>query len=75
VREALREAGLKEEALAGTRRGSAKKLAVVMRLRAETTVPLKWIAARLQMGSRTYLSNQLYWQRRANRNRRRMGPK
>jgi len=36
-------------------------------LQAETTVPLKWIASRLQRGTWTYLNHRLYWERRASR--------
>lgn len=67
VREALRQAGLKEQTLGQLPKAAPAKLAVARRLRAETTVPLKWIATRLQMGTWTYLNNRLYWERRAGR--------
>jgi hypothetical protein len=35
------------------------KIALAKRLRKETTMSLKWIALRLQMGSWTYVSNLL----------------
>jgi len=43
------------------------KIALAQRLRKETTMSLKWIALRLQMGSWSYVSNLLA----ANRGRRR----
>jgi hypothetical protein len=67
VRAAMKEAGLKERTLAGLPKAAPAKLAVARRLRAETTVPLKWIASRLRMGAWTYLNNRLYWDRRASR--------
>ena len=42
------------------RKGDAIKVEVAQRLRKETTVSLKWIAARLEMGTWTHLSNRLY---------------
>jgi len=53
-----------EVSLAGRRKGDPGKLAVAERLRKETTVTLEWIAARLQMGTRTHLAHLLYWKRR-----------
>jgi hypothetical protein len=41
------------------RKGDKGKVAVACRLRQETTMSLKWIAQRLQMGSWTYVSNLL----------------
>jgi hypothetical protein len=56
-------AGMKEHKLAELPKAAPAKLAVARRLRAETTVPLKWIASRLRMGTWTYLNNRLYWDR------------
>ena len=39
-------------------KGDAKKVALAARLREETTMPMKWIAARLGMGSAAYASDQ-----------------
>jgi REP element-mobilizing transposase RayT len=47
------------------RKGDPEKLRIARRLRAETTVTLQWIAARLNMGTKTHLSHLLYWGRRA----------
>ena len=46
-----------ESNLAARRKGDPEKIQIARRLRRETTVTLKWIAARLQMGSWTYLAN------------------
>ena len=50
--------------LAARRKGDAEKLVIAERLRRETTMPLAWIAARLQMRTPTHLSHLLYWRRR-----------
>jgi hypothetical protein len=39
-------------------------VALAERLQRETTVTLAWIAARLHMGTRSYLAHLLYWKRR-----------
>ena len=41
------------------RKGDKGKVQLARRLRTETTMTLRWIADRLQMGSWTYVSNQL----------------
>jgi REP element-mobilizing transposase RayT len=41
-------------------KGDAEKVAIARRLRAETTVPVSWIAARLRMGATGYVNNLLY---------------
>lgn len=46
-------------------KGDPGKVALAWRLRTETTMTLKWIAAELQMGSWTYVSNLLSQRRRA----------
>ncbi len=50
----------KEEDLADHRKGDQKKVRIARRLRAETTMSLKWIAERLAMGTWTHLANRLY---------------
>ena len=42
-----------------TSKGDAGKVKLARQLRAETTMTLRWIAKRLQMGSWTYVSNLL----------------
>lgn len=48
-------------------KGAAEKVALAARLRAETTMTLGWIAERLGMGTRGYLSQLLYRRRRSER--------
>ena len=45
-----------EADLAARRRSDPGKLAIGARLRSETTLPVKWIAARLSMGSRGHVA-------------------
>ena len=52
------------EDLKARRKGDAKKVRLAQRLRAETTMTLKWIAGELQMGTWTHVSNLLSKQRR-----------
>jgi len=65
VREELKRRGWKEPELGLRPKGDKVKIMVAKRLREETTMTLKWIAMRLQMGSWTYVFNLLA----ANRNR------
>jgi hypothetical protein len=53
-----------EKELEQRRKGDPFKVRLAARLRSETTVPLKWIARRLRMGTRGYLAHLLYWQNR-----------
>ena len=64
VREELKELGWAEVELATRRKGDRAKLKLAVKLRIETTMTLKWIAARLQMGTGASLSNLLSGQRR-----------
>jgi len=65
IAEELRRAVWSEAELQLRKKGDANKLVIARRLRAETTVTLQWIAARLHMGTKTHLSHLLYWTRRA----------
>ena len=56
----LKRAGWKEAELEQRDKGDPIKLAVAGRLRAETTLPMKWICQRLRMGSWKYLNRKLY---------------
>jgi hypothetical protein len=56
--------GWTDKDLAVRRKGDPKKVRLAGKLRAETTVPLAWIAQRLAMGSRGYLTWLLYRQAR-----------
>ena len=64
VREGLKRLGWKEAELEARRKGDREKLKLALRLRAETTVTVRWIAERLRMGSWTYVNHLLYWHRR-----------
>jgi hypothetical protein len=55
--EALAKLGWKETDLAERRKGDPTKFKIALTLRAETTMTLKWIATRLQMGTASSLSN------------------
>jgi hypothetical protein len=59
VREGLQALGWPEKELSHRRKGDQGKVQLARRLRAETTMSLRWIADRLQMGSWTYVSNLL----------------
>jgi len=58
-RKELKRRGWKEPELGLRPKGDKVKIAMAKRLRKETTMTLKWIASRLQMGSWTYVSNLL----------------
>lgn len=60
----LKRAGWAEKDLRSRRKGDAVKVRVAKRLRAQTTVTLKWIAQRLCMGTRGHLTHLLYWHNR-----------
>ena len=64
VREELKRLGWKEADLEARCKGDREKLKLAVRLRAETTVTVKWIAERLRMGTWTHLNHLLYWHRR-----------
>jgi hypothetical protein len=49
-------------------KGDAVKVALAVRLRAETVMTVKWIAKRLQMGSPGYVNHLLYRQHKAYNN-------
>ena len=49
--------------LARERKGAAVKVAIAQRLRQETTMPLKWIAAELHTGTCTHLNRLLHTQK------------
>jgi hypothetical protein len=59
VKEELARLGWDEDQLRARRKGHRAKVILARRLRQETTMSLKWIAQRLQMGSWTYVSNLL----------------
>jgi hypothetical protein len=60
VREELCRAGWDEARLGSTAKGPPVKVRAALRRRRETTVTYGWIAERLQMGSRSNVSNLVY---------------
>jgi hypothetical protein len=67
VREGLHRLRWTVKDLRGTRKGAAEKVAIARRLRRETTISLKWIAARLEMGAPAHAANRIYEQNRKGR--------
>ena len=67
VREELKWRRWTEEALARRAKRDAGKLKIAARLRAETAVTVKWIAARLQLGTPGHLHHLLYGQRKVHK--------
>ena len=59
VREELQRLDWPEEGLRVQPKGHRAKVMMARRLRQETTMSLKWIAKRLEMGSWTHVSNLL----------------
>ena len=59
VEEELERLGWDEDQLRARPKGHRSKVRLARRLRQETTMSLKWIAERLQMGTWTYVSNLL----------------
>jgi REP element-mobilizing transposase RayT len=59
VKEGLRALGWTETDLSARSKGNKDKVKLARQLRTETTMTLRWIANRLQMGSWTYVSNLL----------------
>jgi hypothetical protein len=55
----LQALGWGQKELSERRKGDKEKVKLARRLRAETTMTLRWIAGRLRMGSWTYVSNLL----------------
>jgi len=67
VRAEVKRRGWTAVSLAARRKGDVEKVQIAQRVRAETTVTLGWIAARLQMGTNTHLAHLLYWHGRGAR--------
>ncbi len=60
VVEELRRLGWNESDLATRRKSDPGKLAMAARLRKETTLPLKWIAARVRLGTSKSANSKLH---------------
>lgn len=61
VAEELQRLSMAADDLERIAKGDERKLRIALRLRAETTMTLAWIARRLHMGAPTHLSHLLYW--------------
>jgi len=59
ITEGLSELGWDEQRLKDERKGHPIKVELAQRVRRETTMTLKWIAAALNMGTWTHVSNLL----------------
>jgi hypothetical protein len=60
LREELKARRWQEADLAKRAKGDLDKVKIAARLREETLVTVKWIAARLGMGTAGYVNNRLY---------------
>ncbi len=65
VVEELKRRSWGEEELDQRAKGDAQKVAMAVRLRAETAVTVRWIAERLRMGAPGYVNHLLYRRRKA----------
>jgi hypothetical protein len=66
----MKRLGWTEAELKQRRKGDAAKVRIAWRLRTETTMTLKWIAAALEMGAWTHVSNLLSRHRRTRKAKR-----
>jgi REP element-mobilizing transposase RayT len=69
LKKELKARGWKETDLMERRKGDPEKVKMAVRLRRETTMTLRWVATKLQMGSWTYLSNLLGQERTGKKNK------
>jgi len=69
IRDNLRQFRLAENQLVLMPKGEARKVAIAMRLKAETEVSSAWIASRLAMGSRSYVDHLLWRARQSGNNK------
>jgi REP element-mobilizing transposase RayT len=60
VQEELKHTGWTDTLLQETVKNHPRKVAIAARVRAETTASLRWVAARLNMGSWTHTANSIY---------------
>ena len=65
IAEELKQRRWKEGELKKRPKGDAAKVALAARLRAETTLTVRWIAQRLEMGTRGHLNHLLYRRRKS----------
>lgn len=60
VKAELKRLNWTQKELRTTLKGDKRKIRIAKRLREETTMTLKWIAERLNMGTWTHVANRLY---------------
>ena len=65
VAEELKRRGWSDEELRRRAKGDAQKVSIAVRVRRDTAMTVKWIAARLQMGAPGYVNHLLYCRRKA----------
>lgn len=65
IAEELKRRGWRESDLTARAKGDPGKVALAMRLRAETTMTVAWVAGRLSMGTRGYANLLLFRRRKA----------
>ena len=65
VAEELKQRGWSDEELGRRAKGDVQKVSIAVRVRGETAMTEKWIAARLQMGAPGYVNHLLYCRRKA----------
>ncbi len=68
IAEELQRLGWSESQLAAQRKSAAGKLVLAARLRQETTMPLKWIAARVGLGTSKSANSKLHRWMKENQN-------
>jgi hypothetical protein len=75
IQEELRRLGWRESEMASRPKSDAGKLALAARLRKETTLPLKWIAKRVWLGTSKSANSKLHQWMRANKDARLKPPR
>jgi hypothetical protein len=60
IRGQMRLLGWTNRDLANTLKGDPRKVEIAKLVRQQTTMTLKWIATRLQMGTWTHVANRIY---------------
>src|SRR5438552_13311579 len=64
IRQELVRLGWNDETPQPTPERRRQQTQIALRLRQETTMTLKWIAASLKMGTKTHLPHLIYWYKR-----------
>ena len=66
----MKRRGWREQELESRPKGDPEEVRIALRLRRETTMTLAWIAQALRLGTKTYLSDLRYWQRKEKKQKR-----